>query len=1185
MPKSLDKQEPMSFADLGEALSGFFDQDWYLTRYPDVAASGSDPMHHFIHFGAAEGRDPNRFFDTGWYMTHYPDVAIAGQHPLLHYLQMGAAELRNPHPRFDATYYVDQHPEAAANPLLYHLLFGVTRGWLTEKPIAIRDYLPSGSAPPRPPPGIVVDVVIPVYRGLAQTQRCIASVLADPDRPAGRVIVVDDHTPEPKLSAWLGRQAANGRIELLRNRRNRGFVVSVNIGIEAADTHDVVLLNSDTEVPHGWLARLAGHAYATPRVASVSPFSNNATICGYPAIAGGPPAFGLGVAELDAACLAANAGRSVELPTTVGFCMYIRHAAIADVGTFDAATFGRGYGEENDFCLRASALGWRHLLACDTFVYHEGSVSFGAGAAAAAQHGLALLQERYPQYARQVAQHVTLNTAGPCRFAVTIELLRRLNRPTILMLAHDLGGGVQRHILDLVERTHGEASCLLLEATARGAALSVPALPGHPELALPADRARDLALVLTSAGVTRAHIHHLMGMDIDVRALLHRLGVPFDVTVHDYFAICPQVNLLPWLQGAYCGEPDAAGCNACIADRPSYGARDIVSWRQTYAWQFLEAERVICPSEDVRRRLARYGFDRQAIVAPHEPVAAGPWPLSPATVAKGRALRVAVIGVLANQKGAVTVMTVASAADPADLSIHVIGAPEQHLPEPLAERIAVTGEYREAELPSLLAKVKPHVVWFPAQWPETYSYTLSGAIDAGLPIVASRIGAFPERLEGRPLTWLVDPEASPDEWLAVFDKVRSELSRQRGPPVGRPRKPVADFYADDYVRTPVARTADHPVNLRRKGRVSVVVIPERFPGGALTPCSYIRLLQPLSHPAIGADWDVVLADANEALSYRADIVVTQRYAAADLDTAEALISHCRKHGITLLYDLDDDLRHIPRDHPDAWLLRPRARVVTRLLRGADAVWVSTPALAATLSELRDDVQVVENGLDERLWAAAPPPIRPRGPVRVLFMGTATHDADFAIVERALARVKAVFAELVSIDILGISGRPEMPAWVNRISIPVHASASYPGFVNWITRQHWDIGIAPLADTAFNRCKSAIKTRDYAALGLPVLASDRAVFRGSLADGPGGWLLPDDTNAWFVALARLVRDAPLRRRLSEGARAAFPTGTLAAQAPGRRAAWLSLVRTEERSKRERSRRDSRHHNLIRTRSAR
>src|SRR5262249_30959012 len=261
---------------------------------------------------------------------------------------------------------------------------------------------------------------------------------------------------------------------------------------------------------------------------------------------------------------------------------------------------------------------------------------------------------------------------------------------------------------------------------------------------------------------------------------------------------------------------------------------------------------------------------KRAIVVPHEPVAPGPWKLSPPPLAKGRPLRIAVLGVLAGQKGAVTVISVASAADPSALSIQVIGYTERELPPPLAERIAVSGEYAEGDLPALLAKAKPHVVWFPAQWPETYSYTLSAAIDAGLPIVATRIGAFVERLEGRPLTWLVDPEAPAEEWLATFDKVRSELTRQRRPPGGKSRQPIADFYRDRYVR-PLSPHVSGPVDLRRKDRISVVVIPERFPSGPLSPCAYIRLLQPLDHPDIGGGWNIIIADAAEALQYRADI--------------------------------------------------------------------------------------------------------------------------------------------------------------------------------------------------------------------------------------------------------------------------------------------------------------------------
>src|SRR5262249_44477781 len=160
---------------------------------------------------------------------------------------------------------------------------------------------------------------------------------------------------------------------------------------------------------------------------------------------------------------------------------------------------------------------------------------------------------------------------------------------------------------------------------------------------------------------------------------------------HDYFAICPQVNLLPWLHGAYCGEPDIGGCNACIADRPSYCARGIVSWRRTNAWQFLEAGRRVCPSGAARKRLARYGLDQRAMVAPHEPAAAEDWVMSPPPISKREALRVAVIGVLAYQKGALAVINVALTADPAALSIHLIGYAERALVPAMPQGIVMTG--------------------------------------------------------------------------------------------------------------------------------------------------------------------------------------------------------------------------------------------------------------------------------------------------------------------------------------------------------------------------------------------------------------------------------------------------------------------------------------------------------------
>lgn len=1146
-----------ALAALGDSLGGLFDPGWYAARYRDVPKASVPPIEHFLNWGLAEGRNPNRWFDGAWYAEHYADVGASGMLPLLHYLQCGAAELRNPHPRFDAAWYAEQHPEAARNPLLHHLRVGAARGYLTEKPIDIRDYLPSEAAPLSCPDGVAVDVVIPVYAGLDETQRCLNSVLADPDRPPGRVIVIDDRSPEPALSAWLKRLAADGRITLLRNRRNLGFVASANRGMQEAGAHDVALLNSDTEVPPGWLLRLAAQAYAVPRIASVSPFSNNATICGYPGDESGDIPFGMHLDALDALCREVNAGRSVELPTTVGFCMYIRRAALNAIGMFDEQSFGRGYGEENDFCMRAAAAGWRHMLACDTFVYHRGAVSFGPGTERQ-QAAMHVLEQRYPDYRTVIARHVTLDVVGPSRFAVTAALFARSGLPVILLVSHRLGGGVQRHIGELVQQLSGRAHVVLLESTARGAALSAPELPGHPELALPAERIGDLVTWLRACNVARAHVHHLLGMDLDVRKLLHRLGVPFDVTVHDYFALCPQVNLLPWREAHFCGLPGPAVCNACIADTPSHGARDILGWRSQFAWLFRDADRVFCPSEDTRARLAQYGLAERAVVVPHEPVPPGAWTLNPPRL-RGNKLRIAVLGVLAPQKGAHTVMAVAEAAD-SSLEFHLIGHPEEGLPDIATDRLTVTGKYEEAELPALLGRVKPHVVWFPAQWPETYSYTLSAALDAGVPVVASRIGAFPERLAGRKLSWLVDPRASTEEWLATFDAVRVAL-RQPVPRIAAEPAASEPFYPDRYLQ-PAAPAVRHSLlDLRRPGRIAVVMVPERLENSALSPCAYIRLLLPLDHPDAGADCDFVVADAETAQRYRADVVVTQRYGLPSSAAADAVLAHCRATGARLLYDLDDDLLHIPPDHPEAGELQPRAKLIQRLIRAADAVWVSTPGLARRLDALRPDAVVVPNGLDERLWGAYPPGRgTAHGPVRLLCMGTMTHQADFALIQPALDRLKQDFGGRVEIDMLGFTDAPDLPDWLNRLSMPVTAQGSYPGFVNWIAQQPgWDIGLAPLADTPFNRSKSSIKALDYAALGLAVVASELDVYRASVAARGGGELAANRPEDWYAALSRLLRDAELRHQLGRTALELFRAeGTLASQAEQRRTAWRAVA---------------------------
>ncbi|WP_428490918.1 glycosyltransferase [Rhodopila sp.] len=1112
-------------------MTEVLDPAWYLNRYPDIAASNTDAYHHFSRYGAAEKRDPNAFFDSTWYIEHYADVAASGLIPLQHYLQAGAPELRNPHPRFDAVYYVEQHPDAAENPLLYHLRVGLARGYPTEKIIDIGDYLPSRGQALSLPRAIFADVIILLGRDAAAAKRCVGSVLACRDFPLARIIVVDDQASDPELHTWLRQLSAERQILLIRNRRRMGVARSADRGMEATADHDIVLLSSDSEVNAGWLQRLTAHAYSQPKIATVSPLGNLASLGRYQDADGAGPA-------IDELCRLVNVGRSATTETATDHCLYIRRAAMLAVGGLGGKPSSGDDLAIGDLGARATAAGWLHRIAFDTFSPNDGMRS------------IAQAKDRY----------ATSEGAAAFQFAIAAALFRRSGLPVILMISHDFGGGVRRHIDSLVERFGDTARVLLLQATDRGAALSLPAMPGDPPnravLTLPAERLDDLVAVLRSANLSRIHIHHLLRIDLDIRALIHRLRLPFDVTVHDYFAICPQVNLLRWPEGIYCGEPGPADCNACIAEKSSHGARDIVSWRRGWAWQFIEADRVICPSADVKARLDRHGIGARAIVVPHEPQAGTTWATRLPRFTKPP-LRIVLLGALANHKGSRCVAEVAQAAAAGSIELHLIGYLEDSFPKPAAKLIKVTGQYLDGDLPALLKRIDPHVFWFPSTAAETYSYTLSTAIETGRPIVATDLGSFTERLAARPLSWLVDHRASAKTWLATFDAVRTTLcGRDTLPPAPR-RTAISDFYTDCYLS---------PARSKRSataaGKPRIVIVPERYDTGGLTPCGYIRLLQPLDHPSIGGRFETILADAETVFDHRADIIVTQRSAVGDVATANRLARHARETGARLLLDLDDDLLNIPRTHPDAAALRPLAPVVRRMLAIADVVWVSTPGLADCLSSLRQDAIVVENRLDERIWTQPPARDRPwDDPIRILCMGTRTHERDFAMIEPALLRLKAEHGHRIVIDVLGMTSRSELPAALNRIGPPTHASRSYPGFVNWMTamRPRWHIGLAPLLDTAFNRAKSPIKAMDYAALGLAVLASDTPVYRGSIADGPAGHLVTNDPIAWHAALDWMIRNPDLRVRSAKAAREAFLSqATLASDGGTRKAALAGLL---------------------------
>lgn len=263
----------------------------------------------------------------------------------------------------------------------------------------------------------VVDIVVPVYGNRDLVERCLTSVCGAANATRWQLTVIDDSSPDAETSAWLREWArAHPQATVLSNARNAGFVRTVNMGMSLAGRRDVVLLNSDTEVAGDWLDRLRAAAYRQERVGSVTPFSNNATICSLPRFCeDNPLPAGHNTASVHDLVSRLAADQTVEIPTAVGFCMYIRRACLDDVGLFDADTFGLGYGEENDFCMRATAQGWRHLHALDAFVFHQGGASFSERRHALQQHALKALLRLHPDYEERVRTFVAQDPARPVR--------------------------------------------------------------------------------------------------------------------------------------------------------------------------------------------------------------------------------------------------------------------------------------------------------------------------------------------------------------------------------------------------------------------------------------------------------------------------------------------------------------------------------------------------------------------------------------------------------------------------------------------------------------------------------------------------------------------------------------------------------------------------------------------------
>ena len=598
----------------------------------------------------------------------------------------------------------------------------------------------------------MIDIIIPVYNAHHEAKACLESVLKNTRGGTARITLIDDASTDQRINDWLLEleKLTDAPLPLivLRNMENLGFVGTVNRAM-ALSHHDVVLLNSDTLVTPGWLERLVECADNDPQTATVTPFSNNAEICSYPQLCGNTPANAFDVNSLVQALVEAHDGHCPIIPTAIGFCMFIRRRALDRVGLFDAVRFGRGYGEENDFCMRVRAAGFINRLCPAAFVIHHGGRSFLDDTAALKQLNLAQLTELYPDYSKEIEEFIANDPVEPARERV-VQHLRAQGKtpmgyplpPAVLFVTHAMGGGIEKHIQDLIELA-GHALRIEILRPFGSNGLSLEDSSGQRIVWKQSDRNKTINL-LRDRHYQRMHLHHWHGHLPEILQLHRQLLVPLDITMHDFGLYCPRNNLSQD-DVNYCGEPELEKCEQCIQLRPNPWQWRVEVWREEMYALLRQAERVIAPSQAVSSRMQKHFPDITFQLMAHPPrhewishVGSGPSPV-----------KVLIPGGLSGFKGLHRVVAAAKWAQKHEVAVFftIVGYTSDAVPVWPALPLTITGEYPDAQLPHLLDLQRADVLWVPGQVPETWSYTLDAALMTGLPILAQESsGAVSERL-------------------------------------------------------------------------------------------------------------------------------------------------------------------------------------------------------------------------------------------------------------------------------------------------------------------------------------------------------------------------------------------------------------------------------------------------------
>lgn len=1007
-----------------------------------------------------------------------------------------------------------------------------------------------------------VSVIVPIYNAIDDVKVCIERLVKYTD-PSVNIILINDCSSDAGVSSLLSTEFVQQRFTVVHNEKNLGFTKTVNKGIQLAKNDDVILLNSDARVTPRWLQGMQYALARDSRIATVTAMSDRAGAFSAPNIGNSndlPP----GVSESDYSVAFRRRSRRIYpvVPTGNGFCMYIRREAIDEIGMLDEAAFPRGYGEENDFCMRARSRGWMNIIDDATYVFHDRSKSFGGEKTVLIQAGRKEVDRRYPDYKQAIKIFSESPLIALTRFAgrQAVNDCTAIDgiKPRALFVVATSTGGTPQTNRDLMLALYDSWEPWLLHCDSNTLSLyrvhsnEADELVYRHYLNEPVDLLthssfeydRVVSRWLSETDFEIVHIRHLAWHSLTLPSLAKRSGARVINSFHDFYSLCPTVKLLDG-DDYYCGgdctkSKSTRDCSNPLwkQEQPALKGGWIDTWRKRFENSLTDVDEFITTSEHARETISTYlpsvPIERFHVINHGRNFESFTSPVLK-SLSDGDKIRILIPGNINSAKGGDFIQEILRHDVEQKIEFHILGAVDGAMTSQFStnwqDRIICHGAYQRDDFSKHVAAIAPHVGGIFSIWDETWCHTLTELWASGIPALVLDFPTVGGRVRKSQAGWVLPRGDAAFAYKSIVNNVVSEYATvlshvstwQKTEGVFRNTRWMAACYHDIYTKSPSRHINTTPKHAEKNSRMVAVVCPSNQLQTDAPGSTYVRIWEnshntsdaSVVHCKMTPDQLVVAVKLKEISK-----AIIQRTALSEKHI-NALIPFVQSGEFTYTLDLDDHLLAVPENIDKNAVYKKYAKTLKKIIANAATVTVSTLPLQNELSKHHNSVQLIPNTLSRRLWRR--PLIKEKSSdFTVLYFGTKSHKQDFEMVYPALKNVKATHPELKVLLIDILEDGYETPDWIESFTVPL-ANRKYPDFVEWLKEivKTADLGIAPLEQTPFNSYKSNLKALEYAALALPVIASECGIYDHIGKVAPAIYTIPNNTASWAQAIGECI----------------------------------------------------------------